>query len=290
MKRAVAVFLENKNHLIVQFFGLYASWKFIESTDTDLVVFGPADVLKFIPDDCVKVPCISISGALPWSQFRLPHPYYYINSIYFLCTPDSEILLNYDYVLKTDVDTFLTKKWNEFFPQSYTTGRGKYVYDSVTSETIKSISTALQLTHYGLHNLGATHYGKPEQILEVMKLTYSTSQYILENVFHEDLGTWPSLFYGVTTMYAGEIAVNHLVSDLIQAPDKMDCRADSPDTIEQQVHIHSPHTSKVFSKFEFEHGKYDEVDVSTLDKNIVSEYCLYIALSSVKIRDAWHRV
>ena len=136
------------------------------------------------------------------------------------------------------------------------------------------------MVHKGIHDIGATNYGKPELIIEVAKLTYSTSKYMLEKFIADGLGKWPSWFYGVTTMYAGEIAVNHLINDFIQAPEKMDCRSDSGDYILQQVHIHSYHTYEIFSKFKFEVGEYDHIDFSTLDLDIVKEYCLYMALTS----------
>jgi hypothetical protein len=284
MKRAVAVFLESKKGLLNQFFGLYASWRYIDSADTDLVVFGPKDALDLVPDDCIKIECNAISNAHPWTSPRLPSAYHFINSIYFLCIPEAEFLLGYDYVLKTDVDTFLTCKWNDYFPLGYATGRGRYVYDTQTGDRIRQISTALGLTHHGIHNLGATHYGKPDKVLEVMKLTYTTSSYILDNVFDQDLGKWPGLYYGVTTMYAGEIAVNHLVSDLIQAPEKMDCRSDLNELIDQHVHIHSAHTDLMFSKFKFDKGDYADVDIAGLNKDIVASYCLSMALRGATLR------
>jgi len=285
VKRAIAVYLENKENLIGQFWGLYASLKYINSNDTDMVVFGPLDVLEKIPDDCIKIECNPISHEYPWSDPRLPSPYHFINSIYFLCTPEAEILLNYDYVLKTDVDTFLTPKWNEFYPENYTSGRGRYINDDLTADKMINIANDLGLNHKGIYDIGATHYGKPELVLKVMKLTYSTSKYILENVFKDDLGKWPSLFYGVTTMYGGEIAVNHLIDNLIQAPDKMDCRSDSNMVIKEQIHLHSYHTFEIFSKFKFESGEYDNIDISKLNTNIISDYCLYMALNGKKIRN-----
>ena len=289
MKRAIAIFLENKENLINDFWGLYFSLKYIKSNDTDLVVFGPKDVLEKIPNDCVKVECNPISYEFPWTNSKLPSTYHFINSIYFLCTPQAEILLDYDYVLKTDADTFLTPHWNNYYPENYSTGYSCYINDQITMDKIKEVANELNLQSKGehIHRVGASHYGKPQLIIDIMKLTYKISQYMLENTFKDDIGKWPGWFYGVTSMYAGEIAVNHLIEKFSRDIYKIDYPnndIEGKTKTENAVHIHSHHSFNLFSKFNFNKGEYDNVDISTLDISIVKNYSLYMALSGKKLK------
>ena len=57
MRRAVVVFVEDKKHLLLQLGCLYTSLKYIQSDDTDLVVFGTKEALEKVPDDCIKIEC-----------------------------------------------------------------------------------------------------------------------------------------------------------------------------------------------------------------------------------------
>lgn len=283
-KRAITCYIENKEYLINEFYGMYSSIKYINAKDTDIVVFGPKDVLSRIPGDCIKIECNLIYDQQPWSNPKLPFPYKFINSIYFLTIPAANILLNYDYVLKTDVDVFITPEWNKFFSENYAVGKGAYVNNQLTYDKIRSVAKELNLNTKPDYNLGATHYGKPQDIINVMKLTYEVSKYWIENIFIHECGKWPSLWYGVTSMYAGEIAINHLINKVNKISDKIDYNSDSEETLNNQIHIHCYHTDDDFSKFKFRKGEYDNVDISKLDLNIIKDYCLYHILNGQKIK------
>jgi hypothetical protein len=92
---------------------LYTSLQYIQSNDTDLVVFGTQDALDKIPDDCIKQVCNPITYQPEW------HNHHYINSMYCLVSANSEFLDEYDFLLRCDVDTFLTPAWNMYYPNSY---------------------------------------------------------------------------------------------------------------------------------------------------------------------------
>jgi len=49
-RRALAVYVDNKGYLIHQAKALWASLLHIECTDTDLLCFGPEQVLNQLPD------------------------------------------------------------------------------------------------------------------------------------------------------------------------------------------------------------------------------------------------
>lgn len=276
MRRAVVIFVENKRHLLLQFGCLYTSFKYIQSCDTDLVVFGTKSVLDLIPDDCIKVESEPVSYSSQWNN------YHFINSLYCLIGDNSNFLEEYDLLLRTDVDTFLTPAWNTFYPDYYTCGRGCYVNDEETRKNIIRISNIFGINHRGLYNIGSSHYGNSRLVREVCQLAVSISRHILNVEFADMEGSWPGWCRGVTSMYSSEIAVNHLVDKVTFDYNKLDFDSTSSDSITVHPHIHCWHTDNMFSKFCFEGGKYNHLSIADLNIDRVKDYCLFIALKSKK--------
>lgn len=274
MRRAVVVFVEDNRNLLLQLGCLYTSLKYIQSKDTDLVVFGTKEALEKVPDDCIKVECEVASDPPEFLSYR------FINSISCLVGEHADFLNEYDYILRTDADTFLTPAWNDYYPALYTVGQGGYVNDQNTRDKLKQIAQKFNLRHQGLHNLGSTHYGSASLVREVCKLATEISAHILTEEFPDGEGQWPGWYKGVTTMYAAEIAVNHLVDQVIKDGIKIDFGSSSSNLIHNHPHIHCWHTDSMFSKFQFCADKYDHLDTKDLDKNIIKNYCLHVALMS----------
>lgn len=275
MKRAIVVFVENKPNLITELKALLTSLDNLSCLDTDLVVFGPKQALLRVPNHCIKVESIAISNRPQWKN------YHFINSLSCLTTPAANFLSQYDFILRSDADTFLTPAWLDYYPTGYTVGGGTYVNDDYTKDKLMSIASKLGLKHKGIFNIGSTHYGKPELVQEVCKLSMEVTAYILKNEFLTDEGNWPSWFRGVTLLYATEIAVNHLVDDLVIDTDKLDFRSDSAEPTANHPHIHCWHTNKKFSKFSFERGDYNQINPQSLNTDVINDYCLYNALKSI---------
>jgi hypothetical protein len=276
LKRAVVVFVEDNKHLLLQLGCLYTSLKHIKSNDTDLVVFGPKEALQKAPADCIKVECEVASDPPEFLRYR------FVNSISCLTGKEADFLDEYDLILRTDADTFLTPAWNSYYPDLYTVGRGGYVNDELTRSNIKKIASERGLRHQGYHNLGSTHYGDARKVREVCKLATELMAYMLTEVFKDDPGEWPSWFRGVTSMYACEIAVNHLVDEFTIDRKRLDFGSASGELTEDHPHIHCWHTDNMFSKFKFTNGKYDHLTTDGLNIEIIKDYCLFIALESKK--------
>ncbi|PLS05311.1 DUF7164 domain-containing protein [Neobacillus cucumis] len=276
MKRAVVVFLENKRPLLLQFSWLYTSLKYIKSKDTDLVVFGTDDALEKVPDDCIKIPCPIATEPPEFVK------YFRINSNYYYTKPEVSILNQYDYIFKTDADTFLTPAWNSFYPEQYTTGKGGYVNSMEVRQHLKRITELHGLKHQGIHNIGATHYGKPEDVIKVSQTAVEIAKYLLTVEFKDDPGKWPGWYGGVANMYSNEIAVNGHIESFTIDRLNIDFPSTSPETTDRHVHIHCYHTNHIFSKFAMEKGKYNDINPNDLDLNIVRDYCLFIALKAQK--------
>ncbi|MGL4738998.1 MAG: DUF7164 domain-containing protein [Cellulosilyticaceae bacterium] len=274
MKRAVVIFIENKPHLITEMKVLSHSLDLLMCLDTDLVVFGPKQALLRVPPNCIKLDAHIVSNRPKWKN------YHYINSLACLCEESAKMLDQYDFILRSDADTFLTPAWNTFYPEGYMTGKGGYVNDDFTKEKLTQIASKLGLRHKGIFNIGSTHYGDTRLVREVCQLSVEVAAYILQTEFLSNEGQWPGWFRGVTSMYATEIAVNHLVDDLVIAPDKLDFRSDSHEPVANHPHIHCWHTNDIFSKFAFEKGTYNNINLQTLNPNIVCDYCLATALKS----------
>jgi hypothetical protein len=274
MKRAVVVFIEDKKVLLLQFLGLYESLKYIQASDTDLVVFGPQNALNKLPKDCIKIEYNPISYSAKWQN------YHFINSISCLTDKNAEFLDNYDLILRSDVDTFLTPAWNFYIPDLYSAGGGGYVNDQNTRNKLKEIATKLGLRHKGFHNIGSTHYGNASLVRQVCKLSMEVTSYILDNEFKNGDGDWPGWYKGVALLYGCEIAMNHLVDEIRVSPDKLDFHSTSEESIKLHPHIHCWHTDKMFSKFHFYDGKYDSLSAENLDITKIYNYCLYMALNS----------
>lgn len=274
MRRAVVVFVEDKRHLLQQLGCLYTSLKYIQSNDTDLVVFGTREALIKVPDDCIKVECELANNPTEFLQYR------FINSISCLTGEQARFLDQYDLILRTDADVFLTPAWNTFYPDVYTVGQGGYVNDDETRRNIRRIASLYHLRHQGLHNVGSTHYGNAQLVREVCKLATFITGHILTFEFKDREGNWPGWYKGVASMYGCEIAVNHYVEQIKKDGEKLDYSSTSSNSIKNHPHIHCWHTDNLFSKFHFAAGNYDHLSKEDLNIDKVNEYCLYIALKS----------
>ncbi|MEJ6952472.1 DUF7164 domain-containing protein [Natronospora cellulosivora (SeqCode)] len=274
----MVVFVEDEKRFQLQLKALYTSYKYINSKDTDLVVFGTKEALRWVPDDCIKVNYEILREPKEFLTYR------FINSISCLVGSQADFLNDYDLILRTDADTFLTPAWNSFYPDIYTVGIGGYSNNDQVRENIRKIADHFGFRHQGIHNLGSTHYGNASLVRTVASLTLTIAEYLLTNEFKDNEGEWPGWFKGVTSMYSCEIAVNHLVDQFKIDGQKLDYGSAACDTIDNHPHIHCWHTNKVFSKFQFEAGNYDHLAFEDLDIDKVNNYCLYMGLKSKELK------
>lgn len=275
MHRAIVVFLEDRRDLMLQFGCLYTSFKFIKAkSNTDLVVFGTKEALSKVPNDCVKAEYKPVSEPPEWLEHR------YINSISCFVSANADFLDGYDYLLKSDLDTFLTPAWNKYYPEKYAVGKGAYVYSKEVEQKIKKISYKFGLRHQGIHNIGSTQYGNSRLLRKVCGLSLSVAQHIMFEEFKEGPGKWPGWYQGVTLMYSNEIAVNHMIEDIQRDYEKLDFDSTSGESIFKHPHIHCWHTDNLFSKFKFINGEYEGLNIDNFKIDSIKNYCLYIALKA----------
>lgn len=123
-------------------------------------------------------------------------------------------------------------------------------------------------------------YGPTSLVRDVCKLATEICEYLLETEFRDHHGSWPDWFRGVSTMYASEIALNHLVPDLEGPSELLDFFSTSTESTQNYPHVHCWHTNELFSKFEWETGSYQHYNLNDLNPGIIREYCLMMALRS----------
>ena len=273
-RRAIVCFVPDKPHLIQQALGLRQSWLYAQSPDTDLVMMGPARALARLPDDVVKIEQRDVEHDAEWRGYR------YANSITCMNGAGAERLDEYTHVLRTDVDTFITPAWNDFHPTGFTVGIGGYASEEEVRQRLRDIAAQYGLVHRGLTNVGSTWYGPTDVVRRACAFAEMLMKHILTHYFADDDGEWPGWYRWVTSMYAGEIAVNHCAPDA-QPSELLDAGSASTEPTSRYAHIHCWHTDEKFSKFAFQHGRYTLEDARDLDLSIVRDYCMAMAFRSL---------
>jgi len=273
--RAIVCFVEDNKHLIQQSLALRESWLHAQSADTDIVIFGPASALAQIPDDVVRIEQRAASDEPLWSSYR------YMNSIACLNGEGSHRLDGYAHLLRADVDTFITPAWNHFNPTTFVCGNGGYSNDEHVRAKIRGIADAFGLKHRGLVNTGSTWYGPASLVRRLGALTDMLTRHILCNEFRDGEGAWPGWYRGVSTLYASEIAINHLAPEAVKS-NALDFYSTSTNSVHEHPHIHCWHTDEKFSKHWFMSGRYTSADCENLDLSVIRDYAMEMSFRSLR--------
>jgi hypothetical protein len=261
------------------------SIKLINAKDTDVVVFYEPQY-ESVFSSCQSTSIGNNQAGLifkkmiaPVSQNKEFQNYKYINSI--ACLNGQSWLLDYKYILRTDVDTLLTPKWNTIYPDCFTAGPGMYNNDTDTKIRLQKVMARLKLPQRKdyAYNIGSTWYGTSKEVMDTASLSSSIVKDLLRNDFKSFTGKWPGFYREVCSLYSGEIAVNYLIKKFKIDGNNFDYDSTSSDSIFHHAHIHCWHTVKLFSKHAFFDGKYKNMDIKKLDRNIVNQYCLFCALT-----------
>ena len=270
-RRAAVVYVDRPVRLIEQAKALYQSLLYSQAPDTDLVCFGPRDALAQMPEGPQLIKCVQ-------EPHVLAPQYGFINSISCFNGTGHEILNSYAYLLKTDVDTFLTPAWRQFSLKGFACGAGAYVHSQDVRERLHRLSQQFGYTHRGRHNLGSTLWGPPALMKSVCLVACELTQYLITVEFAQDKGVWPHWYRGVSSMYATEVALNHFVPDLIELHDNLDYPSTSTESITKHPHIHCWHTRDDYSKFKWIEGHYVGRTQDQLNVDVIRDYCLTMAL------------
>lgn len=272
---AIVVYIDNNKNMITEFGWLYNSWLLSGSWRTSQIVvfYHPLISKDALPkdSDIEYIPLIPLTEREEeWKQYP------FINSIWYLTTPEAAILTKYEYVLRTDCDCFLTPYFPNLRPRLAQFGAGMFAVDADVIIRLAMIAKKWGIPSI-FNNVGSTFMSYSNMTLQYSQTQMEYCRKLKVEEFKDGYGTWPGWYQGVLTMYAGQLAAGsvfgyglnmggldvHCVSHEIMSP--------------LDYHIHAWHIEGFFSKHKWRLGEYKNYDMSTLDKTRICDYCLWIA-------------
>lgn len=309
-KKAIAVYLDNNSKMITEFSWLYKTWILNNlNEEWDLVVYYNPTIERD------KVSIFAGIKAVPMPPIRMSDKYPFLNSHYFCLPPFNQHLRNYEFLMKTDCDVFLTHNLRNF-----DVGQNKFYYGAggwyptdtekqnaqvqwIANHLIPKIkhfksefSGNCVLNYKYLTSVGASYMGSSSSVLQVTKLQAELTEELLKNHFgkssfvkdspggllrdnvHQRI-IGPGLHEGIASMIAGEIAVNSIFTAQHVVPYSLDTKCWEYTALSSNVlHIHAWHTTQEWSKHDFFNKKYENWAVpyeNRLDN--CANYCHWVA-------------
>ena len=268
---AIATYLDNNENLIKEFDWLYKSWLYSSSWRNSQIVVFHHHKVKISYPEVIAIPLEPLTERdSDWKEYP------FINSVEYLTRPEAAILADYKYVLRTDNDCFLTPYFSDFQPRLATFGIGMYSVDHMVAVKLIEIAARWGITPY-FNNVGSTLFSTPNHVLSYSQIQFEYCKKLRTDEFKDGYGQWPGWYFGVLTMYAGQLAANSYFG-LNMTLGGLDVHCMSHDKISpSDYHIHAWHTYDDFSKFKWREGKYSRIDRSLLDPSVIADYCLFIA-------------
>ena len=274
-QKAIAVYLDNNDICEEEFTWLYKTWLLYSlENEYDLVVYYNPDAInrvnKFVGIVKIEMPPIRMSSV-----------YKFLNSHYFCMDEWSGPLKEYKYLLKTDCDVFLTENIKGYTPYKFCVGQGGYYQQTETEkfDYIRSISKRIGFVHNNMSLIGASFYGKSDDIIEIVKNQAKITEYIIHNVINEEEFKRVGFHAGISSMIAGEIAINGAFANQHVNLYILDSKCWKSTKIGSDIiHIHAWHSYDEWSKHQYFKGEYKDWEVTFEDafKN-AANYCQWIA-------------
>ncbi|RLO01784.1 hypothetical protein DYB28_015150, partial [Aphanomyces astaci] len=194
-------------------------------------------------------------------------------------------LMSYDRLLRTDTDVVITPAFLTFRPRQFVVGRGGYMVEEYTKSRIQELAIDLHMTHQGLYNVGSTWFGNTSTVLSMVPKMLEVAKFILDSPkYNVDQG-FPRWHIGVTSMYAGELVVNHFIpkDNVWVNSESLDINCNS---IEKTINVYHSHCwpgdqyPGYFNKWAFERGEYtaQRFPRDNLDLAVINDYFMAMAL------------
>lgn len=271
---AVVTYIDDSKTLIQEFHWLYKSWIYSGSWRTSKIIafHHPSIDMNLLPkEDVLYIPLIPLT-----ERDEIWKEYPFINSVEYLTRPEASVLAQYKYILRTDNDCFLTPNFQSFKPRLATFGIGMYATQPIVVAKLAQIAAQWGIQPI-FNNVGSTLMAKSNQVLQYSQLQMEYCRKLRAEEFPDGYGEWPNWYFGVLTMYAGQLAANAFFG-MNMTMGGFDVHCMSHEEMKPtDYHIHAWHTYDNFSKFKWREGKYSKIDRSALDPNIIADYCLWIA-------------
>mmetsp|Transcript_13782 Transcript_13782/g.37961 ORF Transcript_13782/g.37961 Transcript_13782/m.37961 type:complete len:268 (+) Transcript_13782:137-940(+) len=147
-----------------------------------------------------------------------------------------DVARRYAYVLRSDVDALLMPGLRSWAPEhGSAVGRG-YSGQPYTEARLKTIAKDLGLKHHGIHNMQSTFYIASTKAVAFSRMLVNLTQYFFDHEFTAERCAevvrqggackWPEWYRQVSSLYATDLAANHLLGepyfDATQVTDRMD--------------------------------------------------------------------
>ncbi|CAF0986309.1 unnamed protein product [Didymodactylos carnosus] len=224
--------------------------------------------------------------------FKNLKTYVYIDGINCLFEGYSTFKM-YDYVLRTDIDVFLTKEFANYIPikSSMIVGEGMY---GTTYNRLKlyRIARSIDLMSTNISDMSSTWYGSPTMIHLISDLTLDCMLHLAIHEFaraerDNQVGRilWPYWCFDLLSYYGQQMALNHLVAtgklNVTNNRQLLDQSTTSNNTnLALHLHCDFNNNKTKFSKVAFKTGLYDTIDPETLLVTNAQTYAMKIALES----------
>ena len=204
----------------------------------------------------------------------------------------------YSQLLRADLDTFPTPLLRDDWPEHLEVNT-KATYSTKVSVAALARTAKAAGLHYGdVHNIASTFWGPSLSVVKLSFLSTAVSTFLRTFAFAQGtpcnlpvhlrpLGTncnWGTgLWEGVVSMYASELAFNHLhhggmAATILSDRQYFDYPSSGPNHVCYSKLIHCYHPQVLFSKFDFLFKKYVDFDMSKLQPNVTTDYATYMAL------------
>ncbi|WP_250497433.1 hypothetical protein [Caballeronia sp. ATUFL_F1_KS39] len=279
-RTGILVYVDNAATMLEEFSWLYKSLIFSGATATcDLIAVCHPDALKKLPSN----DRIRYITALPFADEHAAwSDYKFINSVANLVSPAVfDLCREYEYILKTDCDTFVTSALVEFEPSGLCLGFGAYAYSESVRRKLAECSERWGFPHNGTHNVGASVLGPTEMVLNFLASQMENCERLLQEEFADFTGEWPGWSKQVLTMYAGELALR-LTYPQRCSLGLLDHFTSGDRKIASDVlHIHAWHTDSYWSKHDFRAGNYGTIELGHIDRTTLGGYCHWLAAATL---------
>ncbi|SAK62193.1 hypothetical protein AWB77_02198 [Caballeronia fortuita] len=279
-KLGILVYVDNSDSMVEEFSWLYKSaiYSGVLQSSTIIAVCHP-EVRDRLPSDSrilavEKLPFASLHSE--WNDYK------FINSVGSLAEQDVlNVCEDFDVILKTDCDTFVTPAMNSFRPSALCFGFGAYAYEDSVRIKLSECSRRWGYPHGGLHNVGASVLGPSEMVRNYLQAHMQCCDRLLEEEFKDFQGEWPFWSKQVLTMYAGELALRQTYPQACSVGfldhfTRADRRLGS-----DVLHIHAWHTDSYWSKHHFRGGKYSGMKLEDIDRDTLGGYCHWLAAADL---------
>lgn len=237
-RRAIVGYFSDKDWATLEFLSMIkASFLYLTSQGLkgsramDLLVFAHPRGLQILSQLCTVLDLDDLASFHPRGKkphcYVIPYPpppqkiwhgYEFVNNVHFFADPRVSSLLtsNYEELMKTDFDCFLTPHLMRFVPERITFGIQEYALLPQTQARIQEVARTLGLVHKGLHNLGPAWLGPTQSIIDMANRSLSVLHHILTEEFEQLPGGgvkqqymkgegFPLWSAGMAAMYATEV-------------------------------------------------------------------------------------